>query len=358
MTRILLLSKYSRLGASSRLRTQQYIPYLQEQGCEVTVYPLFDDAYLQAIYAKKNVSKLHLIKLFLSRIFVLLTVKKFDLIWIEYEVFPYTPALFEKLLSLLGVKFIVDYDDAIFHNYDLSGNPLIKRFLSQKIDSVMRSATHVVVGNDYLKQRALDAGAENITLIPTVVDYSRYSIKMGSHNNPIKIGWIGSPSTQKYVLALLPVFLRLKEHYDIEVVLVGANDAAIEQLKGISTKVEPWSEDTEAKLVSEFDIGIMPLKDGPWEKGKCGYKLIQYMACSVPIIASPVGVNTSIVQNNNCGYLADNNESWFIAFESLIKSKERRIALGSNGRQAVINKFSLQAQQSKLLNCLSSIKSI
>jgi len=356
MKKILLLSKYSRLGASSRLRTQQYIPYLAKSDIDVTVSPLFDDTYLQALYTKKTVSKLYLIKLFLSRFFVLFKVKKFDLIWIEYEIFPYIPPIFERLLRLLGVKFIVDYDDAIFHNYDLSSNFIIKRFLSKKIDSVMRLADHVVVGNDYLRSRALSAGAHNITLIPTVVDYSRYPVK-GTHNNsPIKIGWIGSPSTQRYVLDLLPMFVRLTKKYDLEVVLIGANDAAIEELKGISARVEPWSEDTEARLVSEMDIGIMPLKDGPWEKGKCGYKLIQYMACSIPVIASPVGVNTSIVVGNNCGYLADDNDSWFIALESLIKSKVERIALGSNGRQAVINKFSLQAQQSNILNCLSSIK--
>ena len=175
MKKILLLSKYTRMGARSRLRTIQYIPYLERNGYKVTQQSLFDDDYLKSLYLKNKTSKLHVFSLFIKRIYTLLKVKKFDLLWIEKELFPYFPAWFEFFLKKIGIKYIVDYDDAIFHNYDLSNNKIIKSVLGNKIDLVMKNSALVIAGNNYLAERAKIAGVNNIHIIPTVVDRERYT---------------------------------------------------------------------------------------------------------------------------------------------------------------------------------------
>src|SRR5690554_2952057 len=156
--KVLLLSKYPRMGASSRLRSLQYLPALAEDGIEVTVSSLFDEDYLAELYGRGRRAKLRSLMSYLKRFFAFLTVFRYDVLWIEYEVFPYLPAFAERLLRLLNKPYVVDYDDAVFHNYDRSGSRLIRAFLGNKIDAVMRNAACVVAGNDYLALRARQAG--------------------------------------------------------------------------------------------------------------------------------------------------------------------------------------------------------
>lgn len=366
MTKILLLSRYSRMGASSRLRTMQYIPYLEEHGYDIHVSSLFDNNYLTNLYKKNTSNKYQVMKLFIKRLFILFSIKKYDYIWLEYEVFPYFPAVFEKIFRLLGVKVVVDYDDAIFHRYDLSNKPLIKKILSKKIDKVMKFATIVIVGNNYLKQRAINANQEinqntkktiekKIILMPTVIDLERYKVKKSMDVLPIVIGWIGSPATQNYVIELAPIFDKLSANANITLHLIGATKEIASYFTHTQVKVLPWQEKTEVDNIREMDIGIMPLKNGPWEQGKCGYKLIQYMACSLPVIASKVGANIDILNYSHCGLLADSQQDWFDALSLLVSKPELRKKYGNAGRVAVENKYSIQVQQKKLLTIFTSL---
>ena len=349
MTKILLLSKYSRLGASSRLRTQQYIPYLAESNIDVTVAPLFNDAYLDTIYRNKKLSKFSLIKMLLSRIAILFKAKKYDFLWIEKELLPYFPAFFELLLKMLGIKYVVDYDDAIFHNYDLSSNKLIKSCLSNKIDKVMKYSDVVIVGNQYLGDRAKKAGAKNVRIIPTVIDISRYPAENLTEKNKFTIGWIGSPSTQKYIVDLYETLVKLNNEIEFTLLLVGATKDIIEKLPGLDVQLFDWQESLEVIYINKMDIGIMPLVDGPWELGKCGYKLIQYMACSKAVVASPVGVNIDIVTNNQCGLLAKDEQEWFDHLLELAKNQPLRVKSAENGRKAVETTYCVQQQLPNLL---------
>lgn len=342
--KVLLLSKYSRKGASTRLRSLQYLPYLESKGFQITVSSLFDDEYLDQLYLHGKRPPLRMIALYLRRLLVLLSVFRYDLIWIEKEVFPYMPAVVERLLKWLGQRYIVDYDDAIFHNYELSGNPLVRRVLGRKIDVVMRHATCVVAGNGYLAARAITAGAARVEEVPTVVDATRYS--PGEPLLPARpvIGWIGSPSTENYVVDIAQALASLCRTYDARLLLIGASADIATKFPGLDVEIAPWSELTEAELIAQLDIGIMPLPDGPWEKGKCGYKLIQYMACAVPVIASSVGVNVEIVRASRCGLLASNVAEWEAALAQLLESPAQRQQLGTAGRQAVEATYSLQVQ--------------
>lgn len=341
--RVLVLPKYARKGASSRLRTFQYLPFLEDQGWDFTVKPLFDEVYLDSLYSGEGRSRLGLVLAYLRRLFVLLRFWRFRLIWVEKEFFPYMPAWVEVVLSWLGLRYVVDYDDAIFHNYDLARNKWIRCLLGRKIDSVMRHAACVIAGNDYLAERARSAGARRVVVIPTVVDHHRYDARQDTGQS-FTVGWIGSPTTQKYVEQLLPAFQALAEQQSFRLFLVGATADIAARLPGIDVEVQPWSEDTEAVLIREMDIGIMPLEDGPWEKGKCGYKLIQYMASGVPVVASPVGVNPAIVDGARCGFLANHVDEWGEAFRKLISDVALRERLGRAGRAAVRREFSIERQ--------------
>lgn len=357
--KILLVSKYSRLGASSRLRTMQFLPGLSASGFEISVQSLFDDAYLEQLYQKKGRSLGHILKCYWRRLFTLLRVKQFDAVWLEYELLPYFPAWLESYLKWRKVPFVVDYDDALFHNYDLSENPLLRKLLGNKIDQVMAKADVVCVGNMYLKQRALKAGAKNIFWIPTVIDLDRYPIVTAKTKNAAPVfGWIGSPATQSYLTMIAPALCKALAHCSGRLVLIGANSDVLPHFSGCEIELRPWTEATEVQDICSFDVGLMPLPDGPWERGKCGYKLIQYMACAIPVIASPVGANVDIVQGSGAGLLASTESEWFDALVTLATDALLSQRYGHAGRQAVENVYSLQAQLPELARIFNSLKRI
>src|SRR5690554_4045900 len=219
----------------------------------------------------------------------------------------------------------------------------------------MRNAACVVAGNDYLALRARQAGARRIERIPTVVDRERYqSAKPDQTKKPV-IGWIGSPSTQRYVVDIRDALKKVCDESGARLLLIGATESVREQSPGIPVDVVQWTEESEAALVAQMDVGIMPLEDGPWEKGKCGYKLIQYMACGVPVVASPVGVNVEIVNENCCGQLAESVDEWAEALIGILSSRPLQSELGMSGREAVEQKYSLQVQAPVLAGVLRSV---
>lgn len=353
--KVSLLSKYSRLGASSRLRSLQYLPSLEQAGISVTPHALFDDDYLNRLYDGRGRSLPSMACRYLARARQLRRPGETDLIWMEKEALPYVPYWLERGLMPHRVPYVVDYDDAVFHHYDLSSRRLVRGLLGTKIDKVMANAAVVICGNEYLAERAWRAGARCIERVPTVVDATRYSVAeaatSAAEGLPV-IGWIGSPATQRYVLELKPVLEALHREQGVRLVLVGAQPALAEQFGDLPVTVLPWSEESEAQAIAGFDIGVMPLPDGPWERGKCGYKLIQYMAAGKPVVASAVGVNVEIVNGWHCGMLADGQTQWHEALSALLADSSKRLALGGKGRQAVEQHYSLRAQAPRLAEIL------
>ena len=347
--KVLLFSRYGTKGASSRVRYLQYIPYLESQGVSIEISPLFSNHYLECLYAGKKAWG-EVLQGYLKRLVKLLGVGKYDLLIIEKELFPFLPALAERVLSWLGIPYLVDYDDALFHRYDLNRNLVIRKLLSNKIDSVMRHASVVVVGNDYLADRARRAGAKNVVTIPTVVDDTRYRVADSKPSGDLVVGWIGTPKTSKYLEPLIPLFEGLRQDQRIRIVAVGAR---AEDFPAGSLEVWEWSEESEIERIQQFDVGIMPLPDSPWERGKCGYKLIQYMACGKPVIASPVGVNASLVEHGINGYLADTDEAWLVCLTAMFKlSSSERESMGRMGRLKVEGDYSLRSQAPRLLELI------
>ncbi|MGE5376829.1 MAG: glycosyltransferase family 1 protein, partial [Bacteroidota bacterium] len=192
--RILALTRYERLGSSSRVRFYQYLPYLQTHGVEIVSAPFFSDQYVKDLYAGQAISRPYILRAYIKRLFTLANSASFDLLWVEKELFPWMPAWLEELLPVFKVPFVVDYDDAVFHRYDMHPSSLMRATLGRKIDRVMRSAALVIAGNEYLCERARQAGAKRVEYLPSVVDVDRYTLRQGSasSDSPVRIGWVGS----------------------------------------------------------------------------------------------------------------------------------------------------------------------
>jgi glycosyltransferase involved in cell wall biosynthesis len=349
--KILLLTRYDRLGASSRLRALQYLPYFQSLGWQVDPVPFFSQAYLRNLYAAQSTWKQVLIA-YLRRFKALTRAGDYDLVWIEKEVLPFFPAVAERLLKGLRIPYMVDYDDALFHQYDLHRLWPVRAVLGRKIDAVMRHASVVVAGNQYLADRARNAGARSVEIVPTVIDLDRYATpvpRSETADRPLVVGWIGTPKTSRYLHPLKSVFASLQSRFNVRFVAVGASRKS---LGGLPVEPWPWTEATEVESIKKFDIGIMPLDDSPWERGKCGYKLIQYMACGLPVVASPVGVNCEIVEPAVNGWLVDDLAEWENKLVAVIENSEMRQGMGRQGRARVEEWYSLQAQAERVKDFL------
>jgi glycosyltransferase involved in cell wall biosynthesis len=350
--KVLLLSRYGRKGASTRLRFLQYLPHLAVAGVDVTTAPLLDDDYVSVLYAEGRRSMGRAGLAYIKRAAQLLTARRYDLLWIEKELFPSLPAFFERFIGLSGIRYVVDYDDAVYHNYDQHANKYIRLALSRKIDQVMKFSSLVVAGNQYLAKRAQTAGARQIEIMPTVVDLDRYPEVAGEKQGTFRIGWIGTPVTSRYLSYVRGPLLALAGDKRTQIVVVGLDRNPIPEME---IDVRRWSEAGEVAELQRFDVGIMPLPDEPWERGKCGYKLIQYMACSKPVVASPVGVNVEIVQNGINGFLANSEVEWQKALTTLRDNPRLRYEMGRAGRRLVEQRYCLSVTAPRLLRLLQQI---
>jgi glycosyltransferase involved in cell wall biosynthesis len=351
--KVLALTRYGRLGASSRLRFYQYLPRLEQSGIAVTVAALSSDAYVAKLYAGRRPGAVSVARDYVRRAGRLASLPTYDLLWVEKELFPGAPALVERMLSGLGVPYAVDYDDATFHRYDRSSNPLFRHLWPRKIDAVMRRAALVMAGNRYLADRARAAGARRVEILPTVVDPARYPVRPPPAGAPFTVGWMGTPVTQRY---LAPVAGALADIVagGSRVRLVGA-DRLPNGLPASGSELLPWAEETEASDILTFDAGIMPLDDTEWERGKCGYKLLQYMAAGRPVVASPVGVNPEIVEAGVTGFLATTAEEWRAALVRLRDDPALRARMGEAGRRRVEARYSIDHAEPRLRALLQSV---
>jgi glycosyltransferase involved in cell wall biosynthesis len=234
----------------------------------------------------------------------------------------------------------------------MNPNPIIRTFLKRKIDHVMRHAALVIVGNEYLEDRAKAAGAQKVVIVPSVVDVSQYVLRQDVTGSVRSIGWIGSPVTVPNLDLIREALNILHREMDFRIVLIGAG--TFDPFPNLPTTRLPWSEENERSIGQKFDVGVMPLIDGPFERGKCGYKLVQYMAGAIPMIASPVGVNRQIVEPDINGYLAESTEDWLMALRKLTNNVQKNLEMGLAGRQKAEQKYNLQVTAPKLIDLLSS----
>lgn len=350
--RVLALTKYCRLGASSRMRTLQYLPWFQEAGLDVTVQALLGDNQLQARYGRGKYGYWALLDAYAQRVKALLGRHSFDVLWIEKEALQWWPLWAERAL-LRGVPYVLDYDDAVFHSYDMHTNALVRHVFGRRLDGLMAGARLVVAGNEYLAQRARSAGAPWVEVVPTAVDLERYpapgAAKSSASDGLPRVVWIGSPSTVKYLQLIAATLQTLAQRRSFVLRVIGGGAVDI---PGLQTEVVDWSEATEVKALQSADVGVMPLEDTPWERGKCGYKLIQYMACGLPVIGSAVSANNDIVVHGQTGMLARSADNWLESLEALLADAALRQQMGQAGRVRAEGLYCIQQTGPRLAGLL------
>ena len=348
--RILCLTKYDAAGPSSRYRFFQYFPGLEARGWNIAICPLLPGNYVRDLYSGHRWGALRILPRYLQRLKELLKAGRYDLCWVQYELFPFIPGLAEWCLRCLGIPYVVDYDDAVFHNYDLHRSAGVRWLLGAKLDHVMAGAAAVVVGNSYLADRALAAGAPRVEIVPTVVDLEKYPLRNATtkREDTYAIGWIGSPSTQAYLLLAQQALARVCAGGG-KLLAIGISGDF--QLGGVPVERIDWTDATEVANLHRCDVGIMPLpQEDAWAKGKCGFKLIQYMGCSLPVVAAAVGANRDIVLEGKTGFLANTPEDWVRALSYLREHPGERRTMGQAGRQRMETNFSLQSQLPRMDN--------
>jgi glycosyltransferase involved in cell wall biosynthesis len=334
MIKVLGLSLYGNLAASTRYRLEYYGVELKEYGIDLEISSLLSNEYLLARYSKSHIPWLSLIRNGFLRFWLLLKYRQYDLIIIYGELFPFLPKQIER--CLINIPYIYDFDDAFYLKYQQGlMAKLLAPFLQGKIEQLITRASAVTAGNLYLKNYAVGLN-RNTVFLPTVVDTGKFNNLKIPKNNFFTIGWIGSPSTAIYLNEIIEPLKLIAKQSPIKLIVVGASAPKI---PGIIIEEISWSDDTEVELINSFDVGIMPLFNDNWARGKCAFKLIQYMSCGVPVIASRIGANIDVV-TPDCGFLVQSKDDWIDAISSLRDDAIMRESMGLAGRQRVLQNYS------------------
>ena len=255
--------------------------------------------------------------------------------------------------SIFKKPIIFDFDDAVFLPASSRPNNFIERFKKpDKVVNIVKRSNHIIAGNSYLSNYALQYN-RSVSIIPTPIDTDNYYPDFKIAKNEVVIGWMGSVTTIDFLNLISGVFIQLsKEFRNIKFKIVGGN-FSIKEISNIVNK--PWSMEEEIGDLKTFDIGIMPMPDNEWTRGKCGFKAILYMNMGIPCVCSPVGVNREIITDGVNGFLAGTNEEWIEKLSLLIENPELRRKIGIAGRKTVEEKYSVKGNAPKYLEVLRKV---
>jgi glycosyltransferase involved in cell wall biosynthesis len=309
-----------------------------------------DDDYLHRFYSGKPRDPAALVKAYWCRVRQLLTAKHYDLIWVEKEALPWSPALFER--GFFGKQpVIIDFDDAWYVRYAKHPSLVVRSVLGRKFEKIVSTATAVTTGSGALKSWAERSSASRVAYIPSAINLDRYPL-LPLPDRPFTIGWIGTPTSARYLALIADPLRYMQDVWGARVRVIGAGRL---RLPGLRIDHVPWREDTEGLELAACHVGVMPLGEGPWERGKCGYKVIQYMAAGRPTVASPIGANRSIIAHGQTGLLASNLEEWLSALSSLAADREKLIKLGLAARDRAESMYSLQSNAQTLISVFRDV---
>jgi glycosyltransferase involved in cell wall biosynthesis len=339
-----------------RFRFEQYLEYLKANGFSYHISYLISQADDAAFYAPgKYFAKARMVLKSIKQRFIdLKNAPAYDLVFIYREAHMLWSTWFERRLHRMGAKMILDFDDSIWLNDTSDGNrqlAWLKR--PAKTADILSLSSMALVGNEYLANYAKRYN-NNVHVVPTTIDTAYYIPNSKPPAQSVCIGWTGSSTTLKHLQQALPVLKAIREKYGEKVSFRVISNKPLEaDLPGLENIT--WQRQTEVSDLYPINIGIMPLPNDEWARGKCGFKGLQYMALEIPTIMSPVGVNTEIIEDGVNGFLAGDQQEWVDKLSALIESPALREKLGKAGRQTVINRYSFESQKDRYVQLFNSL---
>jgi glycosyltransferase involved in cell wall biosynthesis len=336
-----------------RYRLEQWEPLLNRNGVEIEYAPFETEELRSVLYSAGNFgAKLAAVAKGVSkRAEEIRNLEGFDLVYVFREAALLGPAWFEYKIARKGKPMVFDFDDAVFVPYRSPSNGYLSYLkFPGKTASICRRSAHVMAGNQFLADYALKFN-DKVTIIPTTIDTEKYLVREKAEKDVLTIGWSGSHSTAQHLDTARSVLQKLAKSEKFKLRVIGLPKY---ELDGVDVEAMPWRSETEVEDLSAIDIGIMPLPDDKWSKGKCGLKALQYMALGIPTICSPVGVNSKIISDGENGFIADGEVEWTDKLTLLLHSPELRRELGIRGRKTVEEEYSAKAQAPRVLEVFES----
>jgi glycosyltransferase involved in cell wall biosynthesis len=354
---VLFVTQYGYLAASSRTRVFQYLPLLHAQGVNAEVLTVLPDLGISGSQVLVTANRWRKLPYYLWAAWRTVRcglttwwrLPRYDLLFVQKIIFP---APIRWLLERKKQRMIYDFDDAIFTTEVRHPNWLSswkERRNAAGLPAALRMADHVLVENEYTREYAVRF-CPKVAVITGPIDTRRYVRSQSPSCEGTVLGWIGSATTLPYLEHIAEPLRELGARYDgICLSIVGASGFRIEGLRVEST---PWLLETEVEKLSRFHVGLMPLPDDPWTRGKGGYKLLQYMSMGLPVVSSPVGINCRLVDHGQNGFLAADHREWLEYLGKLIENPQLQLEMGARGRATVEREYSLETSSAQLMRIM------
>jgi len=337
-----------------RFRIEQWEPLLRDEGIEIEYAP-YETAELKSVLHTGGgvLAKVGAVASSMRRRSRGLSdVGKYDLVYLFREGAILGPPWFERRIARSGVPIVFDFDDAVFVSYKSPSNGYLSYLkFPAKTAEIVRLSAHVMAGNQYLADYSLQFN-QNVSIVPTTIDTNKYVVADERENGVPTIGWSGSFSTVQHLDTIRDVLKELAKTEQFRLRVIGTPSYKIPD---VDTEAMRWRSATEIQDLSEIDIGIMPLPDEDWSRGKCGLKALQYMALGIPTVCSPVGVNSTIIKDGMNGFLADTSSKWIDVLKKLLHSPDLRRKIGLAGRKTVEDEYSARVAAPRVAEIFRSV---
>ncbi|MCB9650487.1 MAG: glycosyltransferase family 4 protein [Deltaproteobacteria bacterium] len=341
--RVLILAYLTEENASARHRAYKYVPYLEQAGIDCDVVAPADRETYKALFAKGNDKTRHryFVRVMINRFMAMLRANEYDAVILQRSILGelfYDPPLLVFALKLINPNLVYDFDDAIFMlppQSVRSKSKVLNQLARLRHEANCAMSRVVIASTPELEASVHDK--RRVRVVPTPVDVERYPVRVHTARSPVVIGWTGGPGNLKFLELVAEPLRELARRHPLVLEIVSSRPY---EMPEVPTRNVEWSLAVESSNMADFDIGIMPLEDNVYTRGKAGFKLLQYMACGLPVVASPVGINSAIVQPGVTGYLARTPAEWVEHLERLITDPALRASMGAKGRKIVEAEYS------------------
>jgi glycosyltransferase involved in cell wall biosynthesis len=338
--KVLFIVPYPSEGPSNRFRVEQYLSYLRQKGWSYSLRPFYNSYLYRILYKKgRYLHKILLVFFFaLRRLRDVCLARHYDAVFIHREASPFPGDFFETMFRKFSRRLIYDFDDSVFQKKPL------------KTEKIIAVADTVIAGNSFLAAYAARLN-KNVVILPTCIDTDIYKPRGSSvRRDKIVVGWIGTSFTSIYLEMLSGVYAQLQRKFShrLEFRVVGADY----KMPGAAVICRGWSLESEVAELQDFDIGVMPLFDDDWAKGKCAFKIIQYMAVGIPTAASRVGMNIEVIEEGADGFLPVSPKEWVEKLSLLIEDAHLRQRMGEAARRKAQNLYSVSVNKDTFLKII------